>query len=99
MTAQSYPSATARPDKAGLSPLRCALTGVAVLLVTFVLCWGAAAAGLTGGSHAFVALFTTAPVGSATALAIGVSWSVVIGGVTGALGAVVYNALAFVESR
>jgi hypothetical protein len=79
-----------------LSALRCALTGAAVLGIQFVVCWAAAVAGLAG-SHMYIANFTLAPVGSPTALAVGLCWSVIIGVATGALIAVVYNALGFVE--
>jgi hypothetical protein len=99
MTAQSYPSAATHQSRIGLSPVRCGVTGAVVLTVTFFLCWAAAAVGLTGGSHAFVTLFTIAPVGSISALAIGLCWSVIIGGVTGILWALTYNALAFLDRR
>ena len=76
----------------GLS--RCALTGAVVLAVLFGLCWLAAAVGLTG-SHMFVSLFTLAPMASSGALAVGLFWSLVSGGVAGVLVAIVYNALSF----
>lgn len=79
-----------------LSALRCALTGASVLVVQFVFCWIAAAAGVAG-SHMYIANFTLAPVESPTALAIGLSWSAAIGAATGALVAVIYNALGFIE--
>lgn len=79
-----------------LSAARCALTGATVLVIQFVVCWIAAAAGLAG-SHMYIANFTLAPVGSPTALAVGVFWSVVIGAATGALVALVYNVFGFVE--
>lgn len=73
---------------------RCALTGAVVLAVLFAICWLAAAAGLTG-SHMFVSLFTLAPIASSAALAVGLFWSLISGGVAGALAAIVYNALSF----
>lgn len=79
-----------------LSAKRCALTGAAVLVVQFAFCWIAAATGMAG-SHMYIANFTLAPVGSLTALAVGLFWSVVIGGATGALIALIYNAFGFVE--
>lgn len=80
-----------------LSALRCALTGAVVLVILFVACWVAAAAGFAGGSHMYISVFTLAPVASTTALIIGVCWSAVFGAVTGALIATAYNSFAFVE--
>lgn len=85
--------------QAKLSPLRCGLTGAIVLSVLFAICWIAAAAGYAGGSHMYLSIFTLAPAASLTSLAVGLCWSVVFGAVTGALIAVTYNALAFVEHR
>lgn len=88
------------PDTAvaKLGASRCALTGAIVLAVLFVACWIAAAAGLTG-SHMYIALFTRAEPASLPALSVGLCWSLVFGAATGALVAVVYNALAFIERR
>jgi|KBSMisStandDraft_5_1062788.scaffolds.fasta_scaffold897251_3 hypothetical protein len=82
-----------------LSISRCTLTGAAVLAVQFAVCWAAAAAGFAGGSHMYISIFTLAPVASLTALAVGLCWSVVFGGLTGALIAIAYNAFGFMERR
>lgn len=82
-----------------LSVLRCSLTGVVGLTVPFILCWLAAAAGLVGGSHMYVSLFTLAPVATASALTVGLCWSVVIGAFMGAVIALSYNAFGFLERR
>jgi len=80
-----------------LSILRCALTGVAVLVVQFVICW--AAAGFVPASHMYISIFTAEPVGSLNALAVGLSTSILFGGLTGALVAIAYNAFGFVQGR
>ncbi|CAN7301142.1 hypothetical protein LJR219_001502 [Phenylobacterium sp. LjRoot219] len=82
-----------------LSALRCALTGAAVLAVLYAVCWAAAAAGFTGGSHMYISIFTLAPVASLAALGIGLCWSVAFGAVTGALIAATYNVFSFAEHR
>ena len=45
----------------------------------------------------YIALFTTAPVGSAAALGVGLGWSLGFGALGGALIALAYNALAFLD--
>ena len=75
-----------------LSIRRCAATGAVVLGVLFALCWMGGAIGLLSASHMFVGLFTTAPMTSITAGALGLFWSVVFGAITGALVALAYNA-------
>lgn len=78
-----------------LNLLRCALTGAATLGVLFAVCWAATLVGMTGPSHMFIALFTTAPVASTAALGIGLCWSLVFGAASGALVAVAYNSFGF----
>ncbi len=53
-----------------LSVNRLGMTGALSTALLFVLCWVASALGFVG-SHAFIALFTLAPVLSVTALCIG----------------------------
>jgi hypothetical protein len=75
-----------------LSVRRCTATGAIVLGTLFVMCWLGGAAGLLGSSHMFVALFTTAPLTSAAAIASGLFWSLIFGAITCALTALAYNA-------
>jgi hypothetical protein len=82
----------------GRLPLvRCAAAGAVVLAVLFVICWIGAALGWTDASHMYISLFTLAPVGSAAALAVGFCWSLAFGALGGALIALAFNALAFLE--
>ena len=73
-----------------LSVNRLAITGALATALLFGLCWGAGALGFNG-SHAFIALFTTAPVLSLTALCIGVFSAAIFGGIGGAAIAGFYN--------
>ena len=78
------------------APLNLAAFGFAAsaaLVVLFVLCWIAAAVmpGLAGASHGWVALFTTAPVGSVRALVEGVIWSIVFGWIIALVMVPIYN--------
>lgn len=82
-----------------LSILRCTLTGAAVLAIQFAVCWAAAALGFTGGSHMYISIFTVEPVASPAALGVGLFWSLVFGGLTGALVAAIYNGFAIVQRR
>ncbi|HEX6866054.1 MAG TPA: hypothetical protein VF122_02360 [Caulobacteraceae bacterium] len=71
---------------------RLAGAGAVTLTVLFVLCWLAALTTLPI-AHMWIQLFTRAPVSSLAALGEGVLWSVVFGGVSGAILACAYNAL------
>jgi hypothetical protein len=80
-----------------LGVLRCTATGAVVMGVLFALCWAGAAAGVLNSSHMYVSLFTLEPIASASALAVGLCWSLVFGALAGALVALVYNAFDFIE--
>ncbi len=83
------------PSSQRLGLLRCALTGAVSVGVFYVLCWAGTAIGMAGASHMFIALFTTEPVASTAALAIGLCWSLLFGALSGALIAFSYNCLGF----
>lgn len=76
-----------------LPVLRCAGVGAIVLGVLFVLCWLAQDIGGLGASHMFIAIFTIAPGTSIEGVAVGLFWSVIVGGFSGALTAWSYNTL------
>ncbi len=83
--------------RGGLSVFRCGATGAIVAGTVFGLCWIGAAMGWLISSHMYVALFTVAPVASADALGVGLCWSLGLGALGGALIALAYNALAFLD--
>lgn len=80
-----------------LSIVRGAATGALAFAAMFGLCWLGAALGGLNASHMYVALFTVAPAGSLSALASGLCWSLAFGGLGGALIALTYDGLAFLE--
>lgn len=80
-----------------LSLSRCAVTLGLTLGIAFALCWAAAAAGILPRSHMFISLFTAQPVDSGAALGFGLLWSLGAGLAVGALFALIYNALAFLQ--
>jgi hypothetical protein len=79
-------------DGQRLSVNRLAMTGALSTALLFLLCWVAGALGFVG-SHAFIALFTLAPVLSINALCIGMLSAAVFGGIGGAAIALFYNVL------
>ena len=80
-----------------LPVVRCAAAGAIALGALFVLCWIGAALGWANASHMYVSRFTLAPAGSTTALGVGLCWSLAFGALGGALIALAFNALAFLE--
>jgi hypothetical protein len=86
---------TSRPR---LGLFHAALVGAATLLVLYVLCWAGAALGLAQASHLYLALFTTAPITSTTALLQGACLSIGFGLLVGALVALFFNLFRFTAS-
>lgn len=81
-----------------LSAIRLALTGAATLAILFLLCWLGAVAWPGGAlSHMFIALFTVTPAASWAALAQGLCGSLFFGGLSGAILALAYNGLSFLD--
>lgn len=73
--------------------------GAATSAVLYVLCWGAAALGLSAASHLYLALFTTEASSSVAALLQGVCLSFGFGAVAGVLVAVFSNVFASLAPR
>ena len=86
-----------RQHTPALSLSRSAATVGLTLAIIFALCWVGAAAGILPRSHMFISLFTAQPIDSAAALGLGLLSSLIAGLVTGAVGALIYNALAFLQ--
>ena len=82
-----------------LGVLRLALTGALAAAIFFVLCWIGAQLPIGPATHMYLNLFTNAELSSGLALAEGVCWSIAFGLIAGALIALVYNALAFLDRR
>ncbi|MDP3749008.1 MAG: hypothetical protein Q8Q88_18365 [Phenylobacterium sp.] len=81
-----------------LDVIRCAASAALSLAILFALCWAGAVV-VESQSHMFIALFTTQPVASTTALVEGFGWSFVFGALTGALIAAFYNLLSRLDRR
>ena len=77
--------------------IRFAASGAITLIILFVLCWLGALIFPTGFTHAFVTLFTAAPITSWLALAQGLCNALIFGFVTGAIMAWSYNFSSWLE--
>lgn len=76
----------------GLSVPRLFVTGGVTAAVVFLLCWVGTFVPFSSPTHAYIALFTNAEMGSAQALVEGAVWSLLFGALVGALFALIYNA-------
>ena len=82
-----------------LGVLRLALTGALAAALFFVLCWAGAQLPIGPATHMYLNLFTNAELSSGLALVEGVCWSIAFGLIAGALIALIYNSLAFLDRR
>lgn len=80
-----------------LGVLRVALTGAITAAVVFVLRWLGTFVPFSSPTHAYIGLFTQAEMSSVAALAQGICWSFLSGGLSGVVFAAVYNALGPIE--
>jgi len=82
-----------------ISVLRLAVAGAITAALVFVLCWLGTFIPFSSPTHAYIDLFTPAEQNSVGALVEGVVWSFLFGGLSGAVLARVYNALARLDRR
>ena len=82
-----------------VSVLRLGLAGAITAASVFVLCWLGTFIPFSSPTHAYIGLFTPAEMSSVAALAQGICWSFLFGGLSGAVFAAVYNALGPVERK
>ena len=82
-----------------LGVLRLALTGALAAAIFYALCWVGAQLPIGPATHMYLRLFTNAELSSGLALVEGVCWSIGFGLIAGALIAVIYHALAFLDRR
>ena len=82
-----------------LDVLRFSLTGALAAGIFFILCWSGAQFAFGSVTHRYLSLFTDAEISSGTALVEGVCWSIAFGLIAGAVIALIYNALAFLDRR
>ena len=76
-----------------LDVLRLALTGAISAAVVFAFCWLGTLVPFSSPTHAYISLFTPAEISSGAALAQGMFWSFLFGGLSGTVLAIVYNLL------
>lgn len=82
-----------------LGVARLALTGALSAGTFYVFCWIGAQLPIGPATHMYLDLFTNADLSTGTALVQGLCWSVAFGIIAGALIALIYNALAFLDRR
>ena len=82
-----------------LGVLRFALTGALAAAIFYAICWVGVRLPIGPATHMYLELFTNADLSSGTALIEGVCWSISFGLIAGALIALIYNALAFIDRR
>ena len=77
-----------------VSVARLLVTGAVTAAAIFVICWIGTLIPFSSPTHAYIGLFTAAETNSGSALIEGTFWSLLFGGLSAALFAVVYNATA-----
>lgn len=82
-----------------VSVARLALTGGLTAVLVFFFCWLGTFVPFASPTHAYISLFTPAPIQSVQALGEGTLWSLLFGGFSMGLFALVYNVLAGIERR
>ena len=82
-----------------LSVIRMLVAGGLTASALFLLCWVAASLPYGAATHAYIGLFTSADYTSPEALAEGISWSLLFGGLAGAIFALIYNVTAYFGRR
>ena len=78
------------------SVVRLSLTGAVSLAVIYALCWVGAQLNIAV-THRFIGLFTDGDITAVSTLLIGACWALGAGLVVGAVIAIVYNLLGFME--
>jgi hypothetical protein len=92
-------STTTLQVSGNLSAFRCALTGAAVLVIEFAMCWLGTLINIPGATHVYLSLFASVPIGTLGSLIYGSISSAIVGLITGALIAFTYNAFGFLSRR
>jgi len=92
------------PDFAGpavprLPVIRAGFAAAATALVFLLLCWVGGIIGIGPASHMVVGLFSGVATFSVSALLVGLCWALIGGFAVGALFAVMFNSLAFLDRR
>jgi hypothetical protein len=81
------------------SVVRLLVTGGLTASIVFLLCWIGAFLPYSSPTHAYIGLFTSAEYTSERALSEGFCWSLLFGGLVGAVFALIYNLTGRLGSR
>ena len=92
-------SATSDTQFHTLNVVQLLVTGGLTASIVFLLCWLGAFLPFSSPTHAYIGLFTTAEYTSEQALAEGFCWSLLFGGIAGAIFALIYNLTARLGNR
>ena len=82
-----------------LSVQRVAATGAAGAAIIFILCWLGLFIPSSSPTHSYVSLFTSADMTSLRALGEGSLWSLLFGGLSGGVLALIYNLFGALDRR
>lgn len=82
-----------------LGVLRLTVSGGITALLIFLICWLGTFVPFSSPTHAYISLFTNAPVSSVQALWEGLWWSLLFGGFFATVFAFVYNSVSGLERR
>ena len=99
MATQAGPTYVAAERGRRLSVARLALTGGVTAALVFVICWIGTFVPFSSPTHAYISLFTPAGISTPEALIEGSLWSLLFGGFSGAVFALIYNLFEAVERR
>jgi hypothetical protein len=88
---------TSRHSRIGVS--RLGVAGALTAAVVFVLCWLSTFLPFGSPTHAYISLFTNAPITSVAALVEGGFWSALFGALLSGLFALIYIAASVLERR
>ena len=94
MATASGDAFSATEHRHSLSVVRLLVTGGFTAAFVFLLCWLGTFLPFSSPTHAYIGLFTSADYNSELALVEGFCWSLLFGGLVGAIFALVYNATA-----
>ena len=93
MATASSVAFSATDHRHSLSVIRLLVTGGFTAAIVFLLCWLGTFIPFASPTHAYIGLFTSADYSSERALVEGFCWSLLFGGLVGAVFALIYNAI------
>ena len=95
----SYAEIAGYPTRSRIGIVRVAVAGGSAAAIVLILCWLGTFIPFGSPTHAYVGLFTPAPMNSLQALAEGTFWSLLFGAFVAAVFATTYNLFAGLDRR